>query len=115
MKPTLTKHSTAFLDKNIGKPKTIAVSDHAYFMQANKGYEKGLKDMINGLEEYCKAYVAANNEDGQTLIEDGYISPLLEDITRGLHLLLSGQGKFDGGTISSAISELSDRYGLGIN
>lgn len=53
--------------------------------------------------------------DGELVGDDGYTGPLMEDMGRDLHYLLSADiGDLDGGTMSGYILAIAERYGLDI-
>jgi hypothetical protein len=104
---TLEKHSKRFLKDGI---KTVAHSNQASFMGSRNGFEGGLKNMVTGLEQYCKAMPSVGYHAG----EDGFIGPELENIARSLRALLSGGGRFDGGTIDAALLEICEKAKLDI-
>lgn len=108
MKSTLRINTEHFLRDGI---KTVAHQDQRYFInQVNDSQEKGLKMMIEGAEIYIKAY---QKENDSLIGNDGYMGPYMQQIMHGLHQLLSGQGRFDGGTISKTLCDLASENELG--
>ncbi|OQB10387.1 MAG: hypothetical protein BWY21_00308 [Parcubacteria group bacterium ADurb.Bin216] len=108
MKSTLRINTEYFLKDGV---KTISHSDQKHFInQVNDSLEKGLKMMIEGAEIYIKAY---QKENGSLIGEDHYVGAYMQEILHGIHKLLSGQGRFDGGTISKTLCELAENNNLG--
>lgn len=105
----LQEKTAAFLSGGI---KTVAHQDQQRFMrQPYNTTEGGLRNMIEGLEAYCGAIYT----DYETHIGDDYfLKQYVEEIAHGIRGLLSGPGRFDGGTLDSTLIEIADTHGLEI-
>ena len=92
-------------------PETVAADAQARFMRESAGlHSRGLKKMIEGLEDYCNAH----RKDWGEIGDDSYCGPYVESIARSLIGLLSGPGTFDGGTLWKAIAEIAEGNGISI-
>jgi hypothetical protein len=100
---TLEKETVAFLKDGI---KVVAHQDQKFFMTTSKECEKGLRDMINGLESYC---LGLDKEYGTKVGNDYYLAPNVKDIAHALINMLSGPGKFDGGTVDKVIRKICNQ------
>ena len=82
-------------------PGTVAAHDQLSMIMGNSTKTtEGLRLMIEGLETYVRAI---DSEHGTKAGDDYYLAPYLKDIALSLVGLLSGPGKFDGGTCDGAI------------
>ncbi len=87
---------------------TVAIDNQKKFMTTQSPLEAGLRMMIQGLEQYVKGY----EKTGCKVGEDGYSKQYVVDIAYSLIYLLSGPGKFDGGTLDSTIREICKAGGI---
>lgn len=110
MPSTLSKNTNRFLAEGV---KTVAHQHQQFFMSHPQGCESGLRKMINGLEDYCRG-VYQLTEGEYIAGDDGFLGPYLEEIAHGLRGLLSGLGKFDGGTLDQTILEICETHKLNI-
>lgn len=95
--------------------KTLAHKDHKHFMATNDDLESGLREMITGLERYCKGYAEDGGDGGMKVGEDYYARPNVATIANALQNLLSGPGVFDGGVLSTVINKICEVNGVDIN
>ena len=105
---TLREYATKRMQKYTG---TVSHSDMIHFLNSKGSYGEGLKLMLEGMQIYCDAY---KKEQGDSIGDDGYMGAQCENILKALHYLLSGLGRFDGGTLSSFINDLADDNKLDI-
>lgn len=71
------------------------------------GHEAAIRDMARSVEFYV---VASEREYGSA--EDGFLTPYLADILKGLRGLLNGDvGRLDAGSVDSFIMHMADRIG----
>ena len=105
---TIEQHS---IEKMAGYRGTISEQDQKQFLYSVGTCESGLKQMIQGLHTYCQAM---DKHHGYVAGDDGYCGPYLEEVLHGLRGLLSGPGRFDGGTVDSYLCELADAFKLEI-
>lgn len=90
---------------------TVSHKNMESFINGSNGYSLGLKLMLQGVQEYCNAF---HGEYQEPISTDSFLSDEIETILRSLHSLLSGHGKFDGGTLSGFICELAKENELDI-
>ena len=108
MKNYLKHHTNKLLSKDL-ESYTIAKSDQRYFMNTYANLEHGLKVMIEGLEEYCFGHWdTLDTKVG----DDGYTGRYVKQIAEALIGLLSSSGRFDGGTLDSAIRDIANKYNV---
>ena len=90
---------------------TVAYEDMRKFLNNNVGCEAGLRQILEGVQTYCQAMQA---DHGYYAGDDGYCGPYVEEILHGVRGLLSGPGRFDGGTVDSFICDFAEHYKLEI-
>lgn len=91
---------------------TVSHSDMKHCLDSINTYGHGLRLMLEGARIYCEAY---KNDQGENVSNDHFLAPEIESILRSLHILLSGLGRFDGGTISGFICDLAKEQEIDVN
>ena len=104
------KLNTYLQEANL-KLKGRALQDHQTFQFDTKGCNKGLRLMLEGIQEYCNGA----SSEGCPVGEDFYTGEEVEGILRSLRKLLSSHGTFDGATLDSFIQGLADEHKLDID
>lgn len=100
----------AMVDKANRKPSDWRTQHGIAYATPNRGHERALVHLVQGLHEYARAHCARYESD---VGGDGVLGPAFLDIARGVIALLNGEsGRLDCGTLDSEIRDLLARSGF---
>ena len=86
---------------------TVAHSDMEKALTFKDAMGGSLVKILEHVAYYCEAH---QRDYGSFVGDDGYLEPYVKDILQGIIGLLSGPGRFDGGTLDSFARDLADAH-----
>ena len=79
-------------------PQSVANQNHKAFMAESTDLDKGMKQMINGLELYCNGFRGRFNS---AIGKDAVLGNGVAAVIEALFVLLQGPGNWDVGTVDA--------------